>query len=69
MADFTANAKGLGRSRRAQKTAIGDGANKGQNLRRYEIVSGTVIKGGEILVNADQAINASDTFTITVVAS
>jgi hypothetical protein len=67
--EFTANCKGLGRSKRARKNAYpGDGSNKGQALRRYEIVSDTVIKGGEIFVNADQAIIATDYFTVTVVA-
>lgn len=69
MADFTANAQGVGRSRRARKGAeIGDGKNKGQELRRYEIVSDTVIKGGEVFILSSQAIVATDTFTITVIA-
>lgn len=69
MADYTANAKGLDRSRRAKKTDLGDGANKGQTLRRYEVVSDTQIKGGEIFVLSSVGVAADDTFTITVVAT
>ena len=69
MADFTAEAYGQNRSRRARKTAeIGDGYNKGQVLRRYEIKSDTVIKGGEVFILASQAISTNDTFTLTVKA-
>jgi len=69
MADFTADAKGIGRSRRARKNAYpNDGPNKGQELRRYEIVSSTIIKGGEVFVLASQSIAAEDTFTLTVKA-
>lgn len=70
MADFTAEARGMKRSRRSRKGCeIGDGYNKGQVLRRYEIDSDTVIKGGEVFVLASQAIAADDTFTITVKAA
>lgn len=70
MAEFTADCKGLGRSRRAKQSAeMGDGANKGQVLRRYEIISDTVVKGGEVFVLASQAVAADDFFTITVVAN
>jgi hypothetical protein len=70
MADFTAEARGINRMRRARKTAeIGDGANKGQLLRRYEIDSDTVIKGGEVFILASQTVANNDTFTITVKAT
>ncbi|NIS52206.1 MAG: hypothetical protein GWN94_14015 [Phycisphaerae bacterium] len=69
MADRTANCKGLARSRRHQRDEIGDGYHKGQVLRRYEIVSDTAVKGGHILVLASESVVATDTFTITVVAT
>ncbi len=69
MADYTANAKGLARSRKAKKTEIGDGANKGQTLRRYEVISDTQVKGGEVFVLSSVNVAASDTITLTVIAT
>ena len=43
--------------------------NKGQKCVRFAIAAETEIMGGEIWVNADTAIIATDTFTITATAT
>jgi hypothetical protein len=42
---------------------------KGQKCVRFAIAAETEIMGGEIWVNADTAIIATDTFTITATAT
>ena len=68
MADYTANAKGIGNTKRAKKTEQGEGKAKGQTLHRYEIVADAEIMGGEIFLNTATTLAASDTCTITIVA-
>ena len=75
MSNYTANAYGVGHSRKsaADKTTSAlrnpkDNVNKGQKSMRFNIAAGSQIMGGEIWVNEDTTIAADDTFTITVVA-
>ena len=80
--DYTSTVYGLGKSRMGgDKTTTNTDlspilrnspniANKGQKCVRYIIAAGTAgqIMGGEIWVNADLALIATDTFTLTVTA-
>lgn len=72
MADYTANAYGVGDSRKGgDKTTTAlrnplSTMSKGQKTMRFVIAAGSEIMGGEIYVNKDTTISASDTLTITV---
>ena len=75
MSQYTANAYGVGDSRKGGKdnttTALKnplDNVNKGQNSMRFQVAVGSQIMGGEIWVNEDTTIAAADTFLITVQA-
>lgn len=72
MADYTANAYGVGDSRKGgYKTTTAlvneeSAMSKGQQTMRFVIAAGSEIAGGVIYVNKDTTIAASDTLTITV---
>ena len=75
MTDYTANAYGVGDSRKNAKdnttTALRnpiDNVNKGQKCMRFVIAAGSEIQGGEIWINRDTVMAASDTCTITIKA-
>lgn len=75
MAQYTANAYGVGDSRKGGKdnttTALKNpksNVNKGQKCMRFQVALGSEIVGGEIYVNKDTVIAAADTFLITVQA-
>ena len=74
--DYTATVYGLGGSRKfADKTTTNTDLspilratvpNKGRKNVRYQIAANSDIVAGEIWVNADLALIATDTFTLTV---
>ena len=78
--DYTSTVYGLGKSRMSgDKTTTNTDLtpilrladhDKGQKCVRYIIAAGTTgqIMGGEVWVNADLALIATDTFTLTVTA-
>lgn len=72
MANYTANAYGVGDSRKGgdkTTTALRNPLTnmpKGQQTMRFVVAAGSQIMGGEIYVNKDTVIAAADTFTITV---
>ena len=74
MSDYTANAYGVGNSRKGgDKTTTAlrnplSGMSKGQKVMRFVIAEGSEIMGGEIFVNVDTTIAAADTLTITIQA-
>lgn len=74
MANYTANAYGVGDSRKGgDKTTTAlrnpdDNVSKGQKSMRFVIAAGSEIMGGVVFVNKDTTIAAADTLTITVQA-
>jgi len=72
MTDYTANAYGVGDSRKGGwKSSAGvvneiSAAGKGQTVKRYVLAAGTEIVCGEIYVNAGTTLAAADTLTITI---
>lgn len=74
MADYTSTAYGVGGSRKGgdkTTTALREPmtqVNKGQKSVRFVVAAEDEIAGGVIYVNADTAVAATDTFTITVTA-
>jgi len=74
MADYTANAYGVATSRKGgDKTTTAlrnplSAMSKGRKVMRFVVAEGSEIMGGEIYVNTDTTIAASDTLTITVLA-
>ena len=75
MADYTATAYGVGNSRKDGKsnttTALRNEQStmsKGQDCMRFVVAAENEIMGGEIWVNKDTVVAASDTLTITVTA-
>ena len=73
MADYNANAYGIGDSRKSAKdnttTALRnpiDNVNKGQISMPFVIEAGSEIQGGVVYVNKDTVIANYDTLTITV---
>ena len=74
MANYTANAYGVGDSRKGghkTTTALVEEehkVSKGQQSMRFKVAAGAEISGGVIFVNKDTTIAAADTFTITVQA-
>jgi hypothetical protein len=73
MADYTANAYGIGQSRKDGKSNTSAGVRvekstlpgKGKKCMRFVIAEGSEIMGGEIWVNEGTVIANADTFTIT----
>lgn len=75
MAQYTANAYGVGNSRKDGKaqttTALKNEKStmgKSREVMRFQVALGSEIMGGEIFVNKDTVIAASDTFLVTVQA-